>query len=156
MLRQASLGAQLVRNLPAMWKFDPWAGQIPWRGVLQSTPVFLPGKSHWTEEPGGLQFTGSKRVGHDWATKHRTAQVIDLGDERLLIKTNIDSAQNGGQLKLSKEESDSLSAPIYFLWISLFFNWRITALQNRVVFCQTSTPACPTQNSQWSLRNHPC
>ena len=22
----------------------------------------------WTEEPGGLQFTGSQRVGHDWAT----------------------------------------------------------------------------------------
>ena len=23
----------------------------------------------WTEEPGGLQSTGSQRVGHDWATK---------------------------------------------------------------------------------------
>ena len=22
----------------------------------------------WTEEPGGLQSTGSQRVGHDWAT----------------------------------------------------------------------------------------
>ena len=25
-------------------------------------------KSPWTEEPGGLQFMGSLRVGHDWAT----------------------------------------------------------------------------------------
>ena len=25
----------------------------------------------WMEEPGGLQSTGSQRVGHDWATKHR-------------------------------------------------------------------------------------
>ena len=24
----------------------------------------------WTQEPGGLQFIGSQRVGHDWATKH--------------------------------------------------------------------------------------
>ena len=24
----------------------------------------------WTEESGGLQSVGSKRVGHDWATKH--------------------------------------------------------------------------------------
>ena len=24
----------------------------------------------WTEEPGGLQSTGSQRVGHDLATKH--------------------------------------------------------------------------------------
>ena len=24
----------------------------------------------WTAEPGGLQFLGLPRVGHDWATKH--------------------------------------------------------------------------------------
>ena len=28
----------------------------------------------WTEEPGALQFMGSQRVGHDWATKHSTAR----------------------------------------------------------------------------------
>ena len=26
--------------------FDPWVGKIPWRRKWQSTPVFLPGKSH--------------------------------------------------------------------------------------------------------------
>ena len=41
----------------------------------QPTPVFLPGESPWTEEPGGLQSTGSQRVRHDWATKHSTAQL---------------------------------------------------------------------------------
>ena len=30
----------------------------------QSTPVFLPGESPWTEEPGGLQSMGSQRVEH--------------------------------------------------------------------------------------------
>ena len=49
----------------------------------------------WTGSPGVLQFMGSKRVEHDWAT--------DL------------------------------------IWSDLFFNWRIIALQNFVVFCQTST-----------------
>ena len=29
------------------------------------TPVFLPGESPWTEEPGGLQPMGSQRVRHD-------------------------------------------------------------------------------------------
>ena len=29
------------------------------------TPVFLPGKSPWTEEPGGLQSMGSQRVRYD-------------------------------------------------------------------------------------------
>ena len=27
----------------------------------------------WTEEPGGLQYRGSQRVGHDWATWHKKA-----------------------------------------------------------------------------------
>ena len=37
------------------------AGRRQWH----STPVLLPGKSHLTEEPGGLQSMGSLRVGHD-------------------------------------------------------------------------------------------
>ena len=36
--------------------FDPWIGKIPWRRTRQPIPVFLPGESSWTEEPGGLQF----------------------------------------------------------------------------------------------------
>ena len=38
----------------------------------QPTPVFLPGESPWTGEPGKLQFMGSQRVGHGLATKHST------------------------------------------------------------------------------------
>ena len=34
---------------------DPWAGKIPWRRAWEPTPVFLPGESLWTEDPGGLQ-----------------------------------------------------------------------------------------------------
>ena len=59
----ASLVAQLVKNLPAMW--ETWVGKIPWRRTWQPTQVFLPGESPWTEEPGGLQSMGLQRVGHD-------------------------------------------------------------------------------------------
>ena len=45
--------------------FNPQVGKIPWRRAWQSTPVFLPGESQWTEEPGGLQSIGFQRVGHD-------------------------------------------------------------------------------------------
>ena len=38
------------------------------RRQCQPTPVLLPGKIPWMEEPGGLQSTGSLGVGHDWAT----------------------------------------------------------------------------------------
>ena len=66
----ACLVAQPVKRLPAMW--ETWVqslGQkIPWRRKWQPTPVLLPGKFPWTEEPGRLQSMGSQRVGHDWAT----------------------------------------------------------------------------------------
>ena len=48
-----------VKNLPAMqemWEtwFDPWVWKTPWTRAWQPTPVFMPGESLWTEEPGGL------------------------------------------------------------------------------------------------------
>ena len=68
---QASWVVLVVKNPPATAGdrrpgFDPWVWKIPWRTrVWQPTPVFLPGESPWTEEPGRLQSMGSQRVGHD-------------------------------------------------------------------------------------------
>ena len=44
----ASLVAQTVKNLPAMWdtQVQPWVWKIPWRGEWQLTSVFLPGELH--------------------------------------------------------------------------------------------------------------
>ena len=38
------------------------------RREWQSTPVFLPWRIPWPEEPGGLQPRGSQRVRHNWET----------------------------------------------------------------------------------------
>ena len=46
----------------------PGSERFPWRRAWQPIPVFLSGESPWTEKPGGLQFTGSPRVEHDWVT----------------------------------------------------------------------------------------
>jgi len=43
----------------------PGFGKIPWRRAWQPTVVFLPGETPWAEDPGGLQFMGLQRVGHD-------------------------------------------------------------------------------------------
>ena len=51
--------------------FHPWAGKSPWRRKWPPTPVFLTGESPRTEEPGGLQSAGSRRVRHDWATEQQ-------------------------------------------------------------------------------------
>ena len=42
--------------------FILWVGKIPWRKAWKPIPVFLPGESPWTEEPGGLQSMWSERV----------------------------------------------------------------------------------------------
>ena len=49
----ASLVAQLVKNLPAMWKtwFDLWVGKIPWRRERLPIPVFWPGEFHGLYSP---------------------------------------------------------------------------------------------------------
>ena len=46
----------------------PGSAWIAWQPI----PVFLPGESPWTEEPGRLQSMGLQRVGHDRETKHST------------------------------------------------------------------------------------
>ena len=48
-------------------RLDPWVRKIFWRREwlpTHSTPVFLL-EEFWTEEPGGLQSMGLRRVGHD-------------------------------------------------------------------------------------------
>ena len=61
----------MVKNPPAMQEtwVRPLGWKILWRRTWQPTAVFLPGESPWTEEPGGLQFTGLQRVRHDLATE---------------------------------------------------------------------------------------
>ena len=54
--------------------FNPWV----WRRAWHTTPVFLPGESPQTEEPGGLQSMGLQRVGHDWGTKHNNSAFWDV------------------------------------------------------------------------------
>ena len=75
----ASLVAQIVRihlecSRPG---FDPWVGKIPWERAWQPSPVFWPGESPWTEEPGWPQTMGSQRIRHDCANRH-TGNVIIL------------------------------------------------------------------------------
>ena len=46
----------------------PGSGRFPWTRKWQPTPVFLPGKIPWTEEPGELQSMRLQRVRHNWTT----------------------------------------------------------------------------------------
>ena len=61
----ASLVAQTVKNLPAVW--ETWVQSLGWEDLeegMQPTPVFLPGESLWTKEAGRLQSMGLQSNGH--------------------------------------------------------------------------------------------
>ena len=58
--------AQLVKNWPAMW--ETWVQSLGWEDPLEKEMIIhssiLAWEIPWTEKPGGLQSTGSQRVGH--------------------------------------------------------------------------------------------
>ena len=64
--------AQMVKKLPAMQ--ETWVWSLGWQDPLQKGKATHSSTLAWkipqTEEPGGLQFTGSQRVRHDLACRH--------------------------------------------------------------------------------------
>ena len=67
---KVSLMAQRLKRLPTMW--ETWVRSLGWEDPLEKEMAthssILAWRIPWTEEPGGLQSTGSQRVGHDRAT----------------------------------------------------------------------------------------
>ena len=59
-------------------RFIPWVGKIPWRRTRQRAPVFLPGESRGTEEPGGLRSIGWQSRAEDWVAKHSTVRATEV------------------------------------------------------------------------------
>ena len=47
---------------------DPWVRKIPWRREWLPSPVILPWRIPWTEEPERLQSMELQRVGLNWVT----------------------------------------------------------------------------------------
>ena len=45
--------------------FNPWVGGFPLEEGMATHSSILAWRTPWTEEPGGLQPTGSQRVGQD-------------------------------------------------------------------------------------------
>ena len=59
--------AQMVKNLPAVQ--ETWVQSLGQEDALEKGQAtyssILAWRIPWTEEPGGLQFMGLKRVGHN-------------------------------------------------------------------------------------------
>ena len=59
--------AQMVKSLPTMW--ETWVQSLGREDSLEKDMAphssTLAWRIPWMEEPGGLKFIGSQRVGHD-------------------------------------------------------------------------------------------
>ena len=71
---------QMLKNLPAMQETQIWS--LGWEDALEKEMTIhsslLVWRILWTEEPGGLQTMGSRRVGHDWATNTFTLYILQV------------------------------------------------------------------------------
>ena len=67
MLILASLVAQRIKRLPAMWETQ--VRSLGWEDPLEKETAthssILAWKIPWTEEPGRLQSVGSQRIGYN-------------------------------------------------------------------------------------------
>ena len=65
---QASLVAQVVKNLPAMQEtqVQSLGCKDPLEKEIATHSSIFAWRIRWTEEPSGLQSMGSQRVGHDF------------------------------------------------------------------------------------------
>ena len=72
-----SSSSSAAKNSPAVRgsRFDPWAGNIPWRRKWQLIPLFLPGKSHGQRSLVSYSSWGCKRVGHNWTHTHTNTHI---------------------------------------------------------------------------------
>ena len=75
--------AQWVKNPPAMQETqETWVRSLGWEDPLEeeiaACCVILAWKIPRTEEPGGLQSTGSQRIKYDQATEHKITEISDI------------------------------------------------------------------------------
>ena len=63
-------GAQTVKNLPVMQetRVQSPGWEVPLEKWMAIHSSILAWRTPWTEKPGGLQYVGSQKVGHNWAT----------------------------------------------------------------------------------------
>ena len=75
-----------------LWSFKQSVTMYPWKNIIQ-IPICIPNRGAptqwtwvwvnsrrwwWTGRPGMLRFTGSQRVGHDWATELNWIKQYEL------------------------------------------------------------------------------
>ena len=125
---RASLVAQRLKRLPPMRETQvrSLGREDPLEKEMATHSTILAWRIPWTEEPGGLQSTGSQRVGHDWVTLllYTWIQVRVKGNE-IFLKIYIKRGEKEGKERKQRKEGILLSRGVKTDMIKGTFSWFI-------------------------------
>ena len=84
------LGRSTVKKPPIMWELqETWFWSLGREDPLEEGTAthssILAWRIPWTEEPDGLQSTGSQRVGHDWSDLACTGNYVPTFENSLAV-----------------------------------------------------------------------
>ena len=98
-------------------RYNPWVRKTPWRRKWQTTPVFLPGKSHGQRSLVNCSPRGRKRVGHHSATRQQLdarRMLLFMAEQVLLLMGEVWLMHNAGtQCKVGDEGRPKLGKRFY-------------------------------------------
>ena len=96
--------AQRVKNLPAIWETEVWflGQEDPLEEEMVTHSSILAWEIPWTEEPGGLQFMGLQRVGHDWVANTTTTATTTVVASSFYFDWGIQREQHLDFLELTE------------------------------------------------------
>ena len=101
----AVLVAQKLKPLPAMW--ETWVQSLgladPLEKEMATHSSILALRIPWTEEPGGLQSTGSQRVGHTEEYVLNDSLVTEIYFHNLILLSSVASVVSNSQLFASAQ-----------------------------------------------------
>ena len=88
--------------------FDPWVGKIPWSRKWQTTPVFLPGKSHGQRSLAGYSPWGHKESD---TSEHSTCTLLSSLYAKLGMLQNSEQDRQRTVLRACSVASSGLEPP---------------------------------------------
>ena len=72
----------------------PGLGKSHGESMATHSSILAWRESPWTAEPGGLQSMGSQRVGHNWATKQSTREMVNSWINLLECPSSLEFLKN--------------------------------------------------------------
>ena len=109
---------------------ETWIWSSGWedsqRRAWQPTPVFLPGESLWTEEPGGLQSLGLQRVDStEWLNTAQVSKKLNVAKSLQGRWRRRNGFSQTGSSSLSCSDRNLLESVIERRWLLAHPSWAL-------------------------------